>query len=583
MRPVHEAMIKAAKGKNIWLVGGGELVGPVRGRRAARRDHPGRGPGDARRRRPAAAPPPARVPLDLDRRGAGRPVRLSHLCGRPSGLIRPCSPGRAWHREDVAKPSTTRRPASTATSPTRSNSLDWLFEVDEGTDNPFGAFFSGVGAFAMGATTYEWVLKNDNVLDRAGELARHVRRRAVLGLHPPRAAAGAGRQRLHGQRRRRNGCTRRWWWPPRARTSGWSAAATWSASSPTLGLLDEIILGIAPVTAGRRRAAAAAPPDGSAVGADPGGTDRPVRLPDAMRSARSPQLAATGRGRRAAIPTAEPPFSHRRSARAANQRPGRRNRPGRRSNRPAPSRAGQAGPRPRRDGQNRSRRPAMSTCRATSGGAAIDHRSGRCGPAAPPAPRRGCLSTRSGGSVPGSTACTVPTPADPRTGTAAPGGVAQRIDRRVQVGDRHRDPQRHVVGPERVAPPPARRRSAIVAPAPQRLGQLLGAARSRLAAVALEQHRQRARRLLGGPAAGRRRQVDLDRARLQPCASASSTRLCTCSGVDTGIGDPAPRRRQRLQPQARPRAITPVIVGDAGLAVGSPSDSPIAAVGVHVA
>ncbi|BCJ43809.1 hypothetical protein GCM10010168_91480 [Actinoplanes ianthinogenes] len=45
------------------------------------------------------------------------------------------------------------------------NSLDWLFEVDEGTENPFGEFFSGVGAFAMGATTYEWVLKNDNLLE----------------------------------------------------------------------------------------------------------------------------------------------------------------------------------------------------------------------------------------------------------------------------------------------------------------------------------------------------------------------------------------------------------------------------------
>jgi dihydrofolate reductase len=45
------------------------------------------------------------------------------------------------------------------------NSLDWLFEVDEGTDNPFGAFFAGVGAFAMGATTYEWILKNDNLLE----------------------------------------------------------------------------------------------------------------------------------------------------------------------------------------------------------------------------------------------------------------------------------------------------------------------------------------------------------------------------------------------------------------------------------
>ena len=45
------------------------------------------------------------------------------------------------------------------------DSLDWLFEVDEGTDNPFGAFFAGVGAFAMGSSTYEWILKNDNVLE----------------------------------------------------------------------------------------------------------------------------------------------------------------------------------------------------------------------------------------------------------------------------------------------------------------------------------------------------------------------------------------------------------------------------------
>lgn len=45
------------------------------------------------------------------------------------------------------------------------DSLEWLFEVEEGTDNPFGAFFSNVGAFCMGASTYEWVLRNDNVLD----------------------------------------------------------------------------------------------------------------------------------------------------------------------------------------------------------------------------------------------------------------------------------------------------------------------------------------------------------------------------------------------------------------------------------
>lgn len=45
------------------------------------------------------------------------------------------------------------------------NSLDWLFEVDRG-DNPgseFTEFFSGVGAMAMGSTTYEWVFDHENL------------------------------------------------------------------------------------------------------------------------------------------------------------------------------------------------------------------------------------------------------------------------------------------------------------------------------------------------------------------------------------------------------------------------------------
>lgn len=47
------------------------------------------------------------------------------------------------------------------------HSLDWLFEVDrelEGGEHSFGAFFDAVGAMAMGATTYEWVLEHDNLL-----------------------------------------------------------------------------------------------------------------------------------------------------------------------------------------------------------------------------------------------------------------------------------------------------------------------------------------------------------------------------------------------------------------------------------
>lgn len=51
------------------------------------------------------------------------------------------------------------------------NSLDWLFEVGaeegaEGThEGEFARFFDAVGAFAMGATTYQWILGHDNLLD----------------------------------------------------------------------------------------------------------------------------------------------------------------------------------------------------------------------------------------------------------------------------------------------------------------------------------------------------------------------------------------------------------------------------------
>ncbi len=50
------------------------------------------------------------------------------------------------------------------------NSLDWLFEADRGstggTEDRFGAFFSEVGAMAMGATTYQWVLDHEHLLEQ---------------------------------------------------------------------------------------------------------------------------------------------------------------------------------------------------------------------------------------------------------------------------------------------------------------------------------------------------------------------------------------------------------------------------------
>jgi len=47
------------------------------------------------------------------------------------------------------------------------HSLDWLFEVDRAQDGEdgFAGFFANVGAMAMGATTYEWILEHDRLLD----------------------------------------------------------------------------------------------------------------------------------------------------------------------------------------------------------------------------------------------------------------------------------------------------------------------------------------------------------------------------------------------------------------------------------
>jgi dihydrofolate reductase len=47
------------------------------------------------------------------------------------------------------------------------NSLDWLFEVEGDADHgeQFAVFFADIGAVAMGATTYQWVIDHERVLD----------------------------------------------------------------------------------------------------------------------------------------------------------------------------------------------------------------------------------------------------------------------------------------------------------------------------------------------------------------------------------------------------------------------------------
>ncbi|GAB1688789.1 dihydrofolate reductase family protein [Krasilnikovia sp. M28-CT-15] len=130
------------------------------------------------------------------------------------------------------------------------NSLDWLFEVsgDEG-DNPFADFFAGVGAFAMGATTYEWVLAHEKLLDQPQKWAEYYGDvPSWVFTHrdlPP--IPGADVTFVQGDVRPVHA----------AMTAAAAGRNVWVVGGGELagafadaGLLDEIILGVAPVTLG---------------------------------------------------------------------------------------------------------------------------------------------------------------------------------------------------------------------------------------------------------------------------------------------------------------------------------------------
>jgi dihydrofolate reductase len=130
------------------------------------------------------------------------------------------------------------------------NSLDWLFEVDrEDGEGKFAEFFSGVGAMAMGATTYEWVLDHERLVEspdkwRAyyGETPCWVFTHRTLSEIP-----GVALQFVAGNVRPVHD----------AMSSAAGDRNIWIVGGGDLvgqfadeGLLDEIIVGVAPVTLG---------------------------------------------------------------------------------------------------------------------------------------------------------------------------------------------------------------------------------------------------------------------------------------------------------------------------------------------
>jgi len=134
------------------------------------------------------------------------------------------------------------------------NSLDWLFEVERGGEeegeSSFAAFFAEVGAMAMGATTYEWVVEHERLLDDPGPWhGYYADTPCWVFTHRTLAAVpGADVFFVHGdvepihERMRQAAAEKNVWLVGGGDLVGQVADRQ---------LLDEILVGIAPVTLGR--------------------------------------------------------------------------------------------------------------------------------------------------------------------------------------------------------------------------------------------------------------------------------------------------------------------------------------------
>lgn len=132
------------------------------------------------------------------------------------------------------------------------DSLDWLFEVDRDQtgEHSFAPFFADVGAMAMGATTYQWVLEHERLLDDPSEWqAYYAETPCWVFTHrtlPP--IPGADITFVQGDVG-----------PVHAEMARAAAGKNiWLVGGGDLvgqfadrGLLDEILVGVAPVTLGR--------------------------------------------------------------------------------------------------------------------------------------------------------------------------------------------------------------------------------------------------------------------------------------------------------------------------------------------
>ncbi|WP_104524575.1 dihydrofolate reductase family protein [Blastococcus atacamensis] len=126
------------------------------------------------------------------------------------------------------------------------DSLDWLLRQPHDEDGPFGfdAFMAGVGAVVMGSTTYEWVLAHEggNWPYSLPAWVMTSRNPALVDGADIRFASGDVRP-VHAAMTAAAGGRRLWL------VGGGDLAGQFAEA----GLLDEVVVSIAPVTLGAGR------------------------------------------------------------------------------------------------------------------------------------------------------------------------------------------------------------------------------------------------------------------------------------------------------------------------------------------
>lgn len=128
------------------------------------------------------------------------------------------------------------------------NSLDWLLRFGEPEPGYFASFLEGVGAMAMGSTTYEWILANHPDKDLGGPLSWPYRQPAwVFTTRGLPGVPGADIRFARGDVRPVHEAMRK---AAGGKTVWVVGGGELAGRFHDAGLLDEVRVSVAPVTLG---------------------------------------------------------------------------------------------------------------------------------------------------------------------------------------------------------------------------------------------------------------------------------------------------------------------------------------------